>query len=179
MLVENIREVTREVMEDFIDHEMQKGDRIAAINTRLRGLRVFFRFCEEHEHMGDIGLKLLKEDETIAGERGVGLPDYGSGVAHHLRTGTLGGAIGREGQHSDFRVNAEESGGSRGLYGDLRHLLGGAQYDITLLVKFIFAGDVYGAISHDERFVAADEDETGGNEVSQQPQNCPFSRIRS
>lgn len=63
--VESVREVTREVMEDFIDHEMQKGNGITAINTRLRGLRVFFRFCEEREYMGDIGLKLLKEDETI------------------------------------------------------------------------------------------------------------------
>ena len=63
--VESVREVTREVMEDFIDHEMQKGNRITAINTRLRGLRVFFRFCQEREYMGDIGLKLLKEDETI------------------------------------------------------------------------------------------------------------------
>ena len=63
--MESVREVTREVMEDFIDHEMQKGNRITAINTRLRGLRVFFRFCQEREYMGDIGLKLLKEDETI------------------------------------------------------------------------------------------------------------------
>ena len=52
--VESVREVTREVMEDFIDHEMQKGNRITAINTRLRGLRVFFRFCQEREYMGDI-----------------------------------------------------------------------------------------------------------------------------
>ena len=63
--MESVREVTREIMEDFIDHEMQKGNRITAINTRLRGLRVFFRFCQEREYMGDIGLKLLKEDETI------------------------------------------------------------------------------------------------------------------
>ena len=55
--VESVREVTREVMEDFIDHEMQKGNRITAINTRLRGLRVFFRYCEEREYMGDICLK--------------------------------------------------------------------------------------------------------------------------
>ena len=65
MPVESVREVTREVMEDFIGHEMQKGNRITAINTRLRGLKVFFRFCEEREYMSDIGLKLLKEDETI------------------------------------------------------------------------------------------------------------------
>ena len=40
--VESVREVTREVMEDFIDHEMRKSNRITAINTRLRGLRGFF-----------------------------------------------------------------------------------------------------------------------------------------
>ena len=63
--VENVHDITREVMEDFIDHEMQKGNRITAINTRLRGLRVFLRFCAERGYMNDIGLSLLKEDETI------------------------------------------------------------------------------------------------------------------
>ena len=49
--IENIRDVTTEVMEDFIDHEMQKGNRITAINTRLRGLRVFFHFCAERGYL--------------------------------------------------------------------------------------------------------------------------------
>ena len=33
--VENIRDVTREVVEDFIEHEMAKGNRVTAVNTRL------------------------------------------------------------------------------------------------------------------------------------------------
>ena len=63
--VENIRKVTRDIVEDFIDHEMSKGNRITAINTRLRGLRVFFRWCAERSYMNDPGVILLKQDETI------------------------------------------------------------------------------------------------------------------
>ncbi len=52
--VDAIRQKTLEnVIEEFLRH------------CRLRGLRVFFRFSEEREYMGGIGLKLLKEDETI------------------------------------------------------------------------------------------------------------------
>ena len=63
--IDNIRKVTIDVIEDFIDHEMSKGNRITAINTRLRGLRVFFRWCADRGYMNDPRIVLLKEDETI------------------------------------------------------------------------------------------------------------------
>ena len=46
----NADDIKREVVDDFIFHEMDKGNRITAINTRLRGIRVFIRFCSERDY---------------------------------------------------------------------------------------------------------------------------------
>jgi len=40
-------EISKEKLEELIEHEMNKGNRVTVINARVRGLRVFFRFCVE------------------------------------------------------------------------------------------------------------------------------------
>lgn len=61
----NADDIKREVVDDFIFHEMDKGNRITAINTRLRGIRVFIRFCSERDYSEGFSYPLLKEDETV------------------------------------------------------------------------------------------------------------------
>lgn len=58
-------EIDAEVFENFIGHEMDKGNRVTAINTRLRGLRVFIRFCADRDYLEIFPMSLLKEDENI------------------------------------------------------------------------------------------------------------------
>ena len=58
-------EITVSSLEEFIGHEMDKGNRVTAINTRIRGLRVFIHFCADRDYMEDFKFPLLKEDETV------------------------------------------------------------------------------------------------------------------
>ena len=44
-------EITDKLYEDFILHEMDKGNKMTAVNCRTRGLRVFLRFCAKREYM--------------------------------------------------------------------------------------------------------------------------------
>ncbi len=60
-----VDEFTSQVMEDFVDHEMAKGNSISAINTRIRGLRVFLNFCADREYAKKLTFPLLKEDEHL------------------------------------------------------------------------------------------------------------------
>jgi integrase/recombinase XerD len=60
-----VDEFTPLVMEDFVDHEMTKGNSISAINTRIRGLRVFLNFCADREYIKKITFPLIKEDEHL------------------------------------------------------------------------------------------------------------------
>lgn len=63
--VEFIDEVNAEVLEQFIFQEMEAGKKVTSINTRIRGLRVFFNFCAERDYMTGFKFPLLKEDKTI------------------------------------------------------------------------------------------------------------------
>lgn len=63
--VKYIDEVTQEVFEDYIVAELDAGKKVTSLNTRIRGLRVFFKFCAERDYMKPITLKLMKEDEVI------------------------------------------------------------------------------------------------------------------
>ena len=47
-------EITREVFEDFLIKQVDAGKKTTSLNTRIRGLRVFFKFCAEREY-GEIG----------------------------------------------------------------------------------------------------------------------------
>ena len=58
-------EITQNVFDDFILKELEAGKRITSLNTRIRGLRVFFSFCSEREYMKPINAKLMKADEEI------------------------------------------------------------------------------------------------------------------
>ncbi len=55
----NADELRRETLENFIGHEIDKGNRITAINTRLRGLRVFVNFCAERNYIEGFKYALL------------------------------------------------------------------------------------------------------------------------
>ena len=58
-------EITREVFEDFLIKQIDAGKKITSLNTRIRGLRVFFKFCAEREYMEPFPVKLMKEDDTV------------------------------------------------------------------------------------------------------------------
>ena len=58
-------EITQNVFDDFILKELEAGKKITSLNTRIRGLRVFFSFCSEREYMKPINAKLMKADEEI------------------------------------------------------------------------------------------------------------------
>ena len=63
--VQYVDEVSQDAFENFIVSELDAGKKITSLNSRIRGLRVFFKFCAEREYMKPITLKLMKEDETI------------------------------------------------------------------------------------------------------------------
>jgi len=44
---------------------MDKGNRVTAINARLRALYVFLRYCFEQEYLEAFPISLIKEDETF------------------------------------------------------------------------------------------------------------------
>lgn len=58
-------EITQEVFEAFLIQELDAGKKVTSLNSRIRGLRVFFNFCAEREYMKPISVKLMKEEETI------------------------------------------------------------------------------------------------------------------
>lgn len=58
-------EITQEVFEAFLLQELDAGKKVTSLNSRIRGLRVFFNFCVEREYMKPISAKLMKEEETI------------------------------------------------------------------------------------------------------------------
>jgi len=56
-------ELTRERIDDLVAHEMDKGNKVVAINSRIRGLRVFVHFCADREYLDDFKYQLLKTDQ--------------------------------------------------------------------------------------------------------------------
>ena len=63
--VQYVEDITRLVVEDFVDHEMTKGNSTSAVNTRIRGLRVFLNCCADREYMKKLSFPLIKEDEHL------------------------------------------------------------------------------------------------------------------
>ena len=53
-------EVTQELFDEFIFSETEAGKKIDSLNSRIQGLRVFFKFCTEREYMKPIAPKLMK-----------------------------------------------------------------------------------------------------------------------
>ena len=46
-----VDEINQEVIEHFIGQLMDKGNRVTAINARLRAVFVFLRYCFEQEYL--------------------------------------------------------------------------------------------------------------------------------
>ena len=63
--VKYVDEINQEMIGDFINMLMDKGNRVTAINARLRAAFVFLRYCFEQEYMESFPLSLIKEDETF------------------------------------------------------------------------------------------------------------------
>ena len=63
--VKYIDEVDQEAFDDFIFQELEAGKKVTSLNTRIRGLRVFFKFCVEREYMEPIEAKLMKTDKPL------------------------------------------------------------------------------------------------------------------
>ena len=63
--VKYVDEITQDVFDGFILKELDAGKKTTSLNTRIRGLRVFFSFCAEREYMKPIEPKLMKVDEEI------------------------------------------------------------------------------------------------------------------
>ena len=72
-----VDDITKDVMDNFVAHEMDKGNKVTAINSRIRGLRVFFRFCVDKEYMDGFKYPLLKVDQ----EQKAG---FVAGAVYHL-----------------------------------------------------------------------------------------------
>lgn len=47
--VQYVDEISQDVFENFIVSELDAGKKITSLNSRIRGLRVFFKFCAERE----------------------------------------------------------------------------------------------------------------------------------
>ena len=65
-LIKNVDEITQDVIDSYSSMLMGKGDRITAINARLRGLLVFLRFSFKKGWAESYPLSQLKEDEYYA-----------------------------------------------------------------------------------------------------------------
>ena len=49
--VQYVDEVSQDAFENFIVSESDAGKKITSLNSRIRGLRVFFKFCAEREFL--------------------------------------------------------------------------------------------------------------------------------
>ena len=58
-------EITQEAFDDFIFAQLEEGKRTTTINSQLRGLRVFFKFCAERDYIEELSIKLLKDDAEL------------------------------------------------------------------------------------------------------------------
>ena len=58
-------EITQEKIADFVSMLMDRGNRVTAINARLRAVFVFLRYCFEQEYLDEFPLSQIKEDESF------------------------------------------------------------------------------------------------------------------
>ena len=58
-------EITQEKIADFVSMLMDRGNRVTAINARLRAVFVFLRHCFEQEYLDEFPLSQIKEDESF------------------------------------------------------------------------------------------------------------------
>ena len=63
--IKYVDEITPEVIERFIGKLMDRGNKVTAINARLRAVFVFLRYCFDQEYLEAFPISLIKEDETL------------------------------------------------------------------------------------------------------------------
>ena len=63
--VKFVDEINQELIDQFVCTLMDRGNRVTAINARLRASFVFLRYCFEQEYAEAFPLSLIKEDETF------------------------------------------------------------------------------------------------------------------
>ena len=60
-----VDEISQELISGFISKLMDKGNRVTAINARLRAVFVFLRYCFDQEYLEVFPLSQIKEDESF------------------------------------------------------------------------------------------------------------------
>ena len=63
--IKYVDDITTEVIEEFISKLMDRGNRVTAINARLRAVFVFLHYCFDQEYLEEFPISLIKEDETF------------------------------------------------------------------------------------------------------------------
>ncbi len=63
--VKYLDEINSDLIDAFVGKLMDKGNRVTAINARLRAVFVFLRYCFEQEYVETFPLSQVKEDETV------------------------------------------------------------------------------------------------------------------
>ena len=63
--VKFVDEINQELIDHFMCMLMDKGNRVTAINARLRAAFAFLRYCFEQQYAEAFPLSLIKEDETF------------------------------------------------------------------------------------------------------------------
>ena len=63
--VKYVDEITQETTDSYVAQMMEKGNKVTAINARLRAIFVFMRYCFEQEFTEEFSLSQIKEDETF------------------------------------------------------------------------------------------------------------------
>ena len=63
--IKYVDEINQECVNNFISMLMDRGNRVTAINARLRAAHVFLRYCFEQEYLEEFPLSQIKEDESF------------------------------------------------------------------------------------------------------------------
>ena len=63
--IKYVEEINKGVIEEFVGKLMDRGNRVTAINARLRAVHVFLRYCFEQEYLEPFPMSQIKEDESF------------------------------------------------------------------------------------------------------------------
>ena len=62
--IKYVDQINQEVIDEFVGKLMDRGNRVTAINARLRALFVFLHYCFDQEYLAEFPLSKIKEDES-------------------------------------------------------------------------------------------------------------------
>ena len=60
-----VKEINREIIDEYILYLKDSGIKDISVNTRLRGIRAFIYWCMERDYLDKYKIKLIKEEEVI------------------------------------------------------------------------------------------------------------------